>query len=123
MVTQSSYATAVFLISGCYVWRLCLADSAAALWASLAQWAAPAHRVALWPKPANAALQLFLQLLATSSQFDCNRSAIGMQQGMQLGMQLVAPVATSSCNCNCNTSATFKDPSKQGLASPRKLHR
>jgi hypothetical protein len=81
------------------------------------------HRVALWPKPAKAVLQFSLQFSAIFIAIACNRSAIGMQQGMQLGMQLVATVATSSCNCDCNTVATFNDPSKQGLASPRKLHR
>jgi hypothetical protein len=77
----------------------------------------------LLPKPAKAVLQLSLQLVATALQFDCNRFAIGMQQGMQIGMQLVATVATSSCKCNCNTFANLNDPSKQGLASPRELHK
>jgi uncharacterized pyridoxal phosphate-containing UPF0001 family protein len=46
-----------------------------------------------------------------------------MQQGMQLGMQLDATGCNQQLQSHLQPVATFSDLSKQGLASPRKVHR
>jgi hypothetical protein len=55
-------------------------------------------------------------MIATALQF-------GMQPGMQLGMQLDATGCNQQLQSQLQPVATFSDLSKQGLASPRKVHR